>query len=108
MNRIKQLRIEQNMLQSDLARLLNASQQSVSRYETEGRGLDVETIHRLCSLFGVTADYLLGRTDMRTPEISAEEYAILAAWRQADDRTQQIVRLTLEPFANKKEKTAAS
>jgi len=108
MNRIKELRLLKGLRQKDLAQMLNTSQQTIGRYESEEIGLDVLTIGRLCDVFECTADYLLGRTDMRTPEISAEEYAILAAWRQADDRTQQIVRLTLEPFANKKEKTAAS
>jgi len=107
MNRIKQLRIEQNMLQSDLARLLNASQQSVSRYETEGRGLDVETIHRLCNLFGVTADYLLGRTDMRTPEISAEDWELLAAYHEADDAIKEIVSFSLKLGNEKKESPEA-
>lgn len=108
MNRIKDLRVKNGWLQDDLAKRLNKSRQAIANYENENRGMDVETIHKLCDIFGVTADYLLGRSEMPSPEISAEEWAVLAAWRQADERARQMVALALEPWIEKKEDTAAS
>lgn len=98
MNRIRELRKENRWLQSDLAVRLHTTQQSVARYETGERGLDVETILKLCEIFGCTADYLLGRSPMPSPELDAEEAELVLAFRRADDRAREIVRLTLGPF----------
>ena len=98
MNRIRALRLENGMKQSDLAALLNTKPQTVSRYEKGDRGLDVETILRLCEIFGCTADYLLGRSRLQEPGLSDEEESMLLAWRRADDRTRELVSLALQPF----------
>lgn len=107
MNRIEELRVKRGWLQDDLAKMIDRSRQAVSNYENENRGIDVETIHRLCDIFGVTADYLLCRSDMPTPQISAEDWELLAAYHAADDRARQMVALALEPWAEKKESPAA-
>ena len=98
MNKIRALRLENGMKQSDLAALLNTKPQTVSRYEKGDRGLDVETILRLCEIFGCTADYLLGRSRLQEPGLSDEEESMLLAWRRADDRTRELVSLALQPF----------
>lgn len=107
MNRIEELRVKRGWLQDDLAKMIDRSRQAVSNYENENRGIDVETIHRLCDIFGCTADYLLCRSDMPTPQISAEDWELLAAYHAADDRARQMVALALEPWAEKKESPAA-
>lgn len=107
MNRIKVLRQKRGWRQEDLARLLNSKQQTVGNYETEARNIDVETIHKLCDIFEVSADYLLCRSDMPTPEISEEDWALIAAYHAADDRARQMVALALEPWSEKKEDPAA-
>ena len=99
MNRIRELRQARGWRQSDLAEKLNARGTTIGRYETEERGLDVETIHKLCDIFGVTADYLLGRSEVPTPELSDEEARLLAAFRAADDDTRELVRLALRRFS---------
>ena len=98
MNRIKTLRTEKGWRQVDLAQMMNTSQQTIARYETEKLGLDVATILRLCEIFGCTADYLLGRSRLQEPGLSDEEESVLLAWRRADDRTRELVGLALQPF----------
>ncbi len=61
--RIKELRIEKNWTQSDLAAQIQCNQQTVSRYEQEKIDLSTDVIIRLCHLFKVSADYLLGLED---------------------------------------------
>lgn len=95
MNRIKELRIENNWLQSDLAKLLNTKPQSVSRYETEQRQLDPETIFKLCDIFDVTADYLLGRSEVRSFALSPEEAELLEGYRALSDSGKEYLRHTL-------------
>lgn len=98
MNRIKALREAKSWRQSDLADVLNTAPQTVGRYENEDRGLDVATIHKLCDIFGCTADYLLCRSALPSPELTPEEIALLQAFRRADDRARTVVHAALEPF----------
>jgi transcriptional regulator with XRE-family HTH domain len=98
MNRIRELRLQNGWRQQDLAARLNTNQQTVGRYETGTRGLDVETILKLCEIFGCSADYLLGRSALPSPELSEEETELMLAFRRADDRSREMVRLALAPF----------
>ena len=61
--RIKELRIERGLTQTQLARELNTTQKSISKYETEFLDLNTNMIIALCKFFEVSADYLLGLTD---------------------------------------------
>jgi transcriptional regulator with XRE-family HTH domain len=98
MNRVKELRTAKGWRQADLAGILNTKPQTISRYEKGERDIDSATISRLCDIFGCSADYLLGRSDLPTYEISPEEAQLLLALREADDRTLAMVRLALEPY----------
>ena len=86
------------MQQKDLAKLLNCTPTSVSRYETGAHGLDTETICTLCEIFGCTADYLLGRSPLPSTGLSPEEESMLLAFRAADQRAREMVLLALHPF----------
>lgn len=99
MNKLRELRIGKGLKQADLAVLLNCTAATISKYELAQRDPDVETICKLCEIFGCTADYLLGRSLLPTPEISAEEARLLQAYRRGDDRARDMVRLALAPFA---------
>ena len=110
MNRIRELRKSQGWLQSDLADKLNTTAQSVGRYETEQRQLDPETILKLCEIFDVSADYLLGRAALPSPELSEEETELVLAFRRADEDAKDMVRLALKRWTAAKptDKDAAS
>lgn len=97
MNRIRELREEKRMKQSDLALLLSVKPQSVSRYETEKNDLDTDTIKRLCIIFSVTSDYLLGLSNVRTQQISTAEWALLGAYRAAPEHIKAAIDALLLP-----------
>ncbi|MBQ8343246.1 MAG: helix-turn-helix transcriptional regulator [Clostridia bacterium] len=61
--RIKELRIERCLSQTQLAQALNTTQRTISKYELEQLDLNTHTIISLCEFFNVTADYLLGLSD---------------------------------------------
>ncbi|MBQ8684836.1 MAG: helix-turn-helix transcriptional regulator [Clostridia bacterium] len=61
--RIRELRLERNLTQSELAKMLNTTQKSISKYETEFLDVSTQQIIALCKIFEVSADYLLGLTD---------------------------------------------
>lgn len=98
MNRIKELRLRNGWRQEDLAQKLNTKRQTVARYETEVRGLDVETVLKLCEIFDCTADYLLGRTATGGLKLTFEEEILILALRRADERARSIIDVALEPF----------
>ncbi len=103
MNRIKELRMQRGIKQAELAEMLGIGQTSVSNYELETRALDPHLINQLCDIFHVTADYLLCRTSSPFSGVTESEYAVLTAYRAADEHTRAVVDLALEPFAAKKD-----
>ena len=68
MNRIKQLRNEKNINQDVLAKLLGLEIAGISKLETSRVPLKDEYIVKLAEYFGVSTDYLLGKSDIRNPE----------------------------------------
>ena len=67
MIRLKELRTSRHISQVKLAMDLNMNQNSISRYETGEREADYETLIAFADYFGVSVDYLLGRTDNPKP-----------------------------------------
>ena len=63
MFRLKELRQKKHISQVKLAMDLNMNQNSISRYETGEREADYKTLIAFADYFGVSVDYLLGRTD---------------------------------------------
>ena len=61
--RLKALRRERGISQLKLAMDLNMNQNSISRYENGEREADYETLIKFADYFGVSLDYLLGRTE---------------------------------------------
>ncbi len=63
------LREDMNIGQKELAAFLNVSVGTISNYENNVHAPDLSTLCRLADFYGVTTDYLLGRTTYRmTPE----------------------------------------
>lgn len=110
MNRIKELRLEKNISQNDLAKLLNTSQQSISFYETGKRDPDTKTLEILSGYFNVSIDYLLCKSNIRNPEKllndynslseeskkQLEKYIELLKIKDANDRNKDKMSLTSE------------
>lgn len=98
MNRIQELRTELGWRQEDLAKQLNITRQAVANHEAGRRSLNPDTIQRLCEIFHVTADYLLGFSEIRSPAVTEGEMLLVEAYRAADPRAKAVVDLTLEPW----------
>ena len=61
--RLKKLRKERHISQLKLALDLNMNQNSISRYENLEREADYKTLIKFADYFGVSLDYLLGRSN---------------------------------------------
>lgn len=96
MNKIKELRIENGLLQKDIEKKLNLGRGSISRFENELIALTPDIIDKLCDLFGCTADYLLCRSDTPRAALSPEDAALIEAFHAAGGKEQSIVRALLD------------
>ena len=59
---IAELRMDKDMNQEDLAAILNISRSALANWEAGNRRVDIETLVVIADYFGVSCDYLLGRT----------------------------------------------
>lgn len=66
--RLKELRIEKGKTQEQLAKDLGTTDVSISRYEAGAREPKSDILNALADYFGVSTDYLLGRTNERNYE----------------------------------------
>ena len=61
--RIRDLREDKDLRQEDVAEYLGISQTVYSRYERGFQTIPVTHLLRLADFYGVTTDYILGRTN---------------------------------------------
>ena len=66
--RLKKLREENNISQEQLANKLNVSASSIGMYETDKREPSDEIKTKIAKFFGVSIDYLVGKSDIKNPE----------------------------------------
>lgn len=66
--RIKKLREQNNISQKDFAKKIDVSNVVLSRYESDERKPDYDTLEKIADYFEVTVDFLLGRP--KTPASS--------------------------------------
>ena len=65
LQRLKDLREDKDLQQTDIAKLLKTTQPQYSRYETGERELPIRHLVTLADFYGVSADYILGRTNIK-------------------------------------------
>ena len=66
-NRLKELREDNDLFQKDIAKILNMSQTGYSQYETGTNDIPTAILRKLADYYGTSIDYLLYRTDERKP-----------------------------------------
>ena len=62
-NRLRELREDKDLLQKDIAEILNCTQVCYSRYELGKRDIPTDVLVRLADYYSVSIDYILGQTD---------------------------------------------
>lgn len=63
--RIKDLREDNDLTQTDVAKILNCSQQTYSRYETGEIKINLESLIVLADFYSVSLDYISGRSNKK-------------------------------------------
>ncbi len=91
MNRIKKLRREKGVSQTELAEYLALKQQTISAYENGTNEPDLKALDKMARYFDVSIDYIVGRSDVRDPadkiaEAIADERDLKQFWEEARKR----------------------
>lgn len=68
--RLRQLRMDKHLRQDQVAGLIGVTKAAISAYENDIRQPSYDVLIRLANLYRVSADYLLGRQDVRMLDIS--------------------------------------
>lgn len=64
---IKELREDNDLLQKDIAKILNLDTSYYGKYERGIIPLPIEHLKTICKYYNVSADYILGFTDTPIP-----------------------------------------
>ena len=65
--RIRNLRIDHDMTQTQVAEYLNIKQNTYSQYEIGRLNYPIEALIKLAKLYGTSIDYMVGLTDNPEP-----------------------------------------
>ena len=104
--RIKELRLERNLTQSEVAKAIGTSQRNIGRWENGENTPAAIYVKALAEFFCVSADYLLGLEDYfgvrvddkeKKPDtLSAEERRLLEGYREINAAGKKLVMQTVE------------
>lgn len=106
MNRLRELRIEKGLLQSDISKIINKGERTVGFYETGERDMNTETLAILSDFFNVSIDYLLGKSNIRNPEkinVNDADIAFASGIKGLNETNKMIIKNTLEALLAKQE-----
>jgi len=83
--RLKQLRISNNLKQSDIANIVSISERQVSRFEHDENSPNLDVVSVLADYFSVSIDYLVGVADEPEKNTSVADETLDSIKKSADD-----------------------
>jgi transcriptional regulator with XRE-family HTH domain len=91
-NIIKQLRIENNLTQEELGKMVGLKKAAIHKYESGiVQNMKRTTISKLANIFNVSPSYLLGYTDERTLQPTKQENELINLILQlTDEETEEL------------------
>ena len=104
--RIKKLRKDAGMSQSDLANKVGLSYAQIGRYELKGAQPSAEAIKKIAEVFGISPDYLInGSTDDKANSSLSDIELIqqFKAVEQLADDDKHVIKKLIEAFLIKTE-----
>jgi len=103
--RIKELRKEKGMSQTELANLIGISYAQIGRYETKGVQPPAEVLKNIADVLGVSPDYLIyGSTDEKA-RASIQDKELIQQFKEIeamDKNDQHIIKELIDAFITKK------
>lgn len=94
--RLREAREKAGLKQIDASKLLGISNGTLSGYEREYRDPDPDTLHKMADLYGVSVDWLLGKSvypstnDTSNPEPMSEQDSLMFSnWKRMTEEEKQ-------------------
>ena len=103
MNNMKKIRESLQLTQVKVANDLKLSRQVYNFYENGKRNPDMQSLIKIADYYGVSIDYLLGRTNVIKPE-NIDEDDLLSKINTADSETKASVEQFLNYLLYEKER----
>ena len=94
-DRILNLRIENSLTQSQMAKIFNVGISTISMWEQGQRIPRPNTLQDICDYFNVDMDYLMGRSDIKNRYQAGLKYD----WEKEEKENNIISQLTAEELA---------
>ncbi len=83
--KLKEVRIQNMLTQSDVAKLLKIPQSAISQYESGARKPKIETLNKLAEIYGVPPAYLMGERKVGMEEDLVREVGKTQYYRNIKD-----------------------
>jgi transcriptional regulator with XRE-family HTH domain len=83
--KLKRLRRNQNMTQQDLAEALGIDRTTVTKYESRDIPPPMTSVRKICELFGVSMDYMMGTEEKDELPVRLLDKRVLILQRAADE-----------------------
>ena len=65
--RLRNIREDADLTQTEIGKLLNKSQQGYNHIEAGRAELKIDDLIKLCKFYNLSADYIIGLTDKKKP-----------------------------------------
>ncbi len=105
-HKLRELRLEKNLKQKDVARALNIATNTLSQFESNNGRPSLDVLFAIADFFDVSVDYLIGRTEecdvpvTSAPSLTEKEKRLLKAFMQLSDVAQSKLIEDAEFYAN--------
>ena len=102
--RLKELRLEKQLTQQEIAGIFKMARQTYNHYEVQENIIPIKHINKIVNFYNVSVDYLLGLTDKRKYPGANKDINIkssserLKNFRKSKNITQQQLAQTLNTF----------
>ncbi|MBR2675273.1 MAG: helix-turn-helix transcriptional regulator [Mogibacterium sp.] len=94
--RLRELREARKITQQTVADSIGCSAVAYSRYETGQREPSIDILIKLSDFYGVSVDYIIGRSDPSDATLSEYELSLVKSSRDADELVREIVLEVLQ------------
>lgn len=92
-DRLKELRKENNMTQSELANMLGMAKGTVAMWEMGKRNPSFEALEKMSEIFDRRVEYILGNSDnSSSPELSDSQVQELGRWQAEEDLAEIVMK----------------
>lgn len=86
---LRELRKQKGLTMKQLGKIVGVGESAISQYENGKRQPDYDILNKLADYFGVSVDYLLGRTDVPNPAESPLDGVEFAFYGEIKDLTDE-------------------